>query len=95
MATPETVTITLSDDQDADEIEIPTSLLDLLSEGDEPAPSVVADIAMLGFAQQAHGAVHHAHGEPDDDLVAAEERTMELFEERFGQSYGEMTGHSH
>jgi len=95
MATSETVTITLSDDDSSDEIEVPRTLLDLLGEGEEPPAAVVADIAMLGLAQQAHGAVHHAHGDPDADLQAAEEKIMALFEERFGQTYGEMTGHSH
>jgi hypothetical protein len=95
MATPATVTVTLSADDDADEIEVPRKLLDLLSEGEEPAPAVVADIAMLGLAQQAHGAVHHSHGETSEEVEAAESLTMDLFEERFGQTYGEMTGHSH
>ena len=95
MTDPETVTITLATDEESDKIAVPTALLDLLGEGDDPAPSVVADIAMLGLAQQAHGAVHHAHGDPDADLQAAEAFVMDRFEERFGQSYGEMTGHSH
>jgi hypothetical protein len=50
---------------------------------------------MLSFAQQAHALVHHAPEEPDEEVVANEEKTMELFEERFGQTFGEMTGHSH
>jgi len=50
---------------------------------------------MLGLAQQAHGIVHHSQGEVDDDLQATEELTMELFEKRFGQTYAEVTGHSH
>jgi hypothetical protein len=29
------------------------------------------------------------------DVEAMEELTMELFEERFGQTYAEVTGHSH
>ena len=95
MATTETVSITLSDDDSSDEIEVPRTLLDLLGEGEEPPAAVVADIAMLGLAQQAHGAVHHAHGDPDADLQAAEAFVMDRFEERFGQTYGEMTGHSH
>ncbi|MEF8854173.1 MAG: hypothetical protein V5A24_01555 [Haloarculaceae archaeon] len=95
MATTPTVSVTLSDDESSDEIEVPETLLDLLGEGEEPPAAVVGDIAMLGLAQQIHGAVHHAQGEPDEDLQAAEEQTMDLFEERFGQTYGEMTGHSH
>jgi hypothetical protein len=58
-------------------------------------PDVVGDLAMLGLAQQAHGAVHHGHGEASEELERAESTTMELFEERFGESYAEMTGHDH
>jgi hypothetical protein len=57
--------------------------------------TVVGDLAMLGFVQQAHGIVHHSQGEVGEDLQAAEELAMDLFEERFGQSYAEVTGHSH
>jgi len=93
--TDETVTVTLSTEDASEDIEVATALIDALNEGEETAPAVVADIAMLGLAQQAHGAVHHGHGEPDEALQEAEAVTMELFEERFGQTYGEMTGHSH
>jgi hypothetical protein len=95
MAAPETVTLTLSDGDDSEDVKVPTALVDHLTEGDESAADVVADIAMLGLAQQAHGAVHHAQGDPSEELEAAEAQTMERFEERFGQTFGEMTGHSH
>ena len=55
----------------------------------------MADISLLGLTQQAHGAVHHARGDPSEELQAAEEQLLERFEERFGQSYAEMTGHDH
>ena len=93
--TRETTTVRIETDDSSDELEVPVRVLELLSEeGEEPA-SVVGDLVMLGVAQQAHGIVHHAQGEVDDDLQAAEKRTMELFEERFGQSYAEVTGHNH
>jgi len=91
----ETVTVQLTVGDEDDSIEVPTTLLDILSEGDETAPEVVGDIAMLGIAQQAHGVVHHGHGEVDEAVEAAESLAMELFEERFGRSFGEMTGHDH
>jgi len=94
MAT-DSVTVTISTDDAEDTIEVSTALIDALNEGGESVPAVVGDIAMLGLAQQAHAVVHHSHGEPDEDLVEAEELTMDLFEEHFGQSYGEMTGHQH
>jgi hypothetical protein len=77
------------------ELEVPETLVDMLAEGDEPAPEVLGDIVLFGLAQRAHAAVHHAEGETDETLADAEATTMELFEERFGMTYGEATGHSH
>ena len=71
------------------------ALIDLLGEGNDETPEVVGDIAMLGFTQQAHGAVHHSQGEADERIQEAEALAAELFEERFGQSFAEMTGHDH
>lgn len=91
----DTVTVRLETEDAADELEVPTALIDLLSEGDESVPAVVGDIAMLGIAQQAHGAVHHSHGDAGDEVAAAESLAMDLFEDRFGRSFAEMTGHDH
>jgi hypothetical protein len=91
----ETVSVTLETDGTSDEIEVPVTLVDMLGEGNESVPTVVGDLAILGLAQQAHGVVHHGQGETSPDLKEAEELMMELFEERFGQTYGEVTGHSH
>ena len=93
--TRETTTVRIETDDSSDELEVPVRVLELLSEEDDDPAGVVGDLVMLGVAQQAHGIVHHAQGEVDDDLQAAEKRTMELFEERFGQSYAEVTGHNH
>lgn len=91
----DTVTLTLEADDALDELTVPAELVDLLGEDDESVPEVIGDIAMLGFAQRIHGAVHHAQGEPDADVVALNDHTMELFEERFGTSFADLTGHSH
>jgi hypothetical protein len=93
--TDDTVTVSLHCGEETDGIEVPATLVELLSEEDESATAVVGDLAMLGLAQQAHGIVHHSGDEAGDDLVAMEELTMDLFEERFGRSYAEVTGHSH
>ncbi len=91
----ETVTVTLEAGDAQDEITVAAGILDLLSEEGEDPLEVVGDLAMLGLAQQAHGIVHHSHGDVGEEIEKAEALTMELFEERFGQSFGEMTGHSH
>jgi hypothetical protein len=92
----DTVTVRLeTDDDGSDAIEVPRAVVEMLGEADEDTTTVVGDLAMLGIAQQAHALVHHSHGETDAALEEAEELAMDLFEERFGQTYGEVTGHSH
>ncbi|WP_137287338.1 DUF7545 family protein [Halorussus salinisoli] len=93
----ETVTYTIeSPDGDSEDLTLPKGVVDLLREDEsETDTEVLGDLTMLSFAQQAHALVHHAQQEPDEEVLANEEKTMELFEERFGQSFGEMTGHSH
>ena len=91
----ETVTVTLESDDKHDELELPVAAVDLLDENDEGAPTVVGDLAILGVAQQLHGAIHHAEGEVGPEIEEAEQKTMEVFEERFGRSFAEMTGHDH
>lgn len=92
----ETVTVRLeTDDDGSDAIDVPRAVVEMLGEADEDTTTVVGDLAMLGVAQQAHALAHHSHGEPDAALEDAEELAMDLFEERFGQSYEEVTGHSH
>ena len=91
----DTVTLTIEGDSDADELTVPSDLLDLLREGDETDPAVVGDIAMFGLAQRIHGAVHHGQGDADQEIQDLEELTLDLFEERFGASFAELTGHDH
>lgn len=96
MADPsDTVTLTVESEEGSDEVTLPAELIDLLKEGEETPAQVVGDLAMMGCAQRIHATVHHSQGEVDPNIQRLEELTMELFEERFGASYGEMTGHSH
>jgi division protein CdvB (Snf7/Vps24/ESCRT-III family) len=95
MTDAETVTLTFEADDGSDELEVPTAIVDALREADEPVAEVVADISVLGLAQQAHGIVHHSHGDVEPALASAEEDILDTFEERFGQTYAEMTGHDH
>ena len=91
----DTVTLTIEGAETSDELTVPSALLDLLREDTEPNPQVVGDIAMFGLAQRIHGAVAHGQGEPDQEIQDLETLTLELFEERFGASFAELTGHDH
>ncbi len=91
----ETVTLTIDAESGSDELTVPAALVDLLSEGDQSAPEVVGDVALFGMAQRIHAAVHHSQDDSGEDLQDLEELTMDVFEDRFGMTYGEATGHSH
>lgn len=91
----DTVELTIDGPDGDDSVELPTHLVELLSEGNQSAADVVGDLALFGCAQRIHATVHHSEGEVDEDLAATEEVTMDLFEERFDASYGELTGHQH
>ena len=91
----ETVTLSIEGDAETDEVTLPIEMLDLLREADESDAEVVGDLALFSCAQRIHATVHHAEGGDTERYRAIEERTMALFEERFGASYGELTGHDH
>jgi len=79
-----------------DEIELPEGILHLLSEDDDDSMAqVVGDIAVMAFASRAHAIAHHQEGEPNAEISELEEETMDVFEDRFGMTYGEATGHQH
>lgn len=91
----DTVTLQISGPDGDDEVTLSAALVEMLAEGDEHAAEVVGDLALFGCAQRAHASVHHGQGEAPQELQDAESVTMELFEERFGASYAELTGHQH
>jgi hypothetical protein len=91
----ETVTVTIETEDNTDELEVPAEAIDLLNESDDGVPTVLGDLALLGVAQQIHGIIHHTQEDVGADVEAAEKKTMELFEERFGQSFADMMGHDH
>jgi hypothetical protein len=82
-------------DGDTDELELPEGLVDALAEQGEAPTTVVAEIALLSFVQRSHAIVHHAEGDVPADLAEINEKAEALFEERFGMTFGEATGHSH
>jgi hypothetical protein len=95
MADDTTVTVTVEGPDGTDEVTLPAGLMGMLAEDGETSAEVVGDLALFSCAQRIHATVHHAEGEPSEELEAVEAQTMELFEQRFGMSYGEATGHSH
>lgn len=90
-------TFTIEDpDGNTDDVTLPVGLVDLFAEeGDESNAQVVGDIALMAFAQRAHAVVHHSEEQVDDELEAIEQAALDQFEERFGQTFGEATGHQH
>ena len=83
-----------SPDGDADEIELPVGLVDVLAEQGEEKSTVAADVTLMGFVQRAHAIAHHGQGDAEDiDEIA--DTAEELFEQRFGVSFAEATGHQH
>ena len=91
----DTVTLTIEGKTADDELTVPSELVDMLREDDQSDPEVVGDLVLMGMAQRTHGAVAHAEGEADRAMVELDELTMELFEDRFGASFAELTGHNH
>ena len=83
-----------SDDGTADEVTVPAGLVDLVAEGGQSPAETVGDVVLLSFASRAHHVVHHGEG-ADEELEAQEEVVMDLFEERFGVTFAEATGHHH
>lgn len=91
----ETVTLRIEGDDESNDVTLPTAMLDLLREEGESDPEIVGDLALFSCAQRIHATVHHAEGGDTERYRTIEEQTMELFEDRFGATYGELTGHDH
>jgi hypothetical protein len=92
----DTVSFTVSDGEESEEFEAPAAIIDALREdGDESAAAVAGDIAMMGLTSRAHMIAHHGDGEAPEEIQEAESAALDLFEERFGMTYEEATGHSH
>lgn len=90
-------TFTIEDaDGNTDELTLPSELVGLFAEAeDESDAQVVADIALMAFSQRAHAVVAHGEGEPSEELQEIESATLEKFEDRFGQTFADATGHQH
>ncbi len=90
-----TVTLQIEGEEDVDEVTLPKEMLELMREAGESDAEIVGDLALFSCAQRIHATVHHADGGDTERYRSIEQQTMELFEERFGASYAELTGHSH
>jgi len=91
-----TQTYTIQDPEgEADTVELPANLVELMREGDESGATVIGDVVLQAFAQQAHARVHHAEGGVSDEMQEANDTVEELFEDRFGISLSEAMGHQH
>ncbi|MFO7925198.1 MAG: DUF7545 family protein [Halobacteriota archaeon] len=91
----DTVTLRIEGDGEEDEVTLPAEMLELMREDDETDPEIVGDLALFSCAQRIHATVHHAEGGDTERYRSIEELTMELFEDRFGATYAELTGHQH
>lgn len=92
----EEVTFTVSGPDGDDDFTVPVGLVDMLAEADDESQAqVVADLALMSFAQRAHMIGHHGQDEVGADFEALEAAVMDRFEERFGMTFGEATGHQH
>ncbi|WP_138005847.1 DUF7545 family protein [Halalkalirubrum salinum] len=94
MADTETYTIE-GPEGDSDTVELPAGLVDTLAEQGEEPSKVISDIVLQALAQHAHALAHHSQGETPPELVKMNETAEELFEERFGVTLAEATGHQH
>jgi hypothetical protein len=92
----EEVTFTVSGPDGDDEFSVPEGLVEMLAEDDDESQAqVVADLALMSFAQRAHMISHHGEGDVGPAFEAMEQAVLDRFEERFGMTFGEATGHQH
>lgn len=82
-------------DGSTETVTLPTALISMFNEAGDPPAAVIGDIVQIAFTQRAHMIVSHSDGEVDEETEAIERHARDLFEDRFGQSFAEMTGHDH
>jgi hypothetical protein len=91
----EDVTVTVEADGEDDTIEIPAGLIDRLREEGETRADVVGSITLMALTGRAHALLHHVEEESGEELHDIEDVMQDRFEDRFGMTYAEATGHEH
>jgi hypothetical protein len=92
----DTIRVAVETETDGDELELPESLVDLYREDPEETDAqIAADMLVMAFSERAHALAHHGEGEGLENIEAIEGEMLDLFEDRFGVTYAEATGHSH
>ncbi len=92
----DTIPVTVETDQAANELELPAEILELYREdADETNAQIAGDMLVMAFTERAHALAHHSEGEDMGEIADIESDMLEVFEDRFGVSYAEATGHSH
>lgn len=92
----ETLTLTIgTDDGDEETVEVSAEMIDLLKEGDQSPAAVAGDLLVMDLSNRIHHMSHHGQGPEGADMDGMEETMMAIFEDRFGQTFAEATGHDH
>lgn len=91
----ETTTVRIAVEDGEEEIELPAGVLEVLGEGGQASAETVGDLLAVDCTHRLHGLVHHGDGEPDPRARELEGAMRESFEDRFGASFAELTGHEH
>lgn len=82
-------------DGSTDAVTLPDGLVTMFNEAGDPPARVVGDLVQVAFTQRVHAIVHHSEDDVDAELESLEEQALDLFEDRFGRSFEEVTGHQH
>ena len=91
----DTLSVEISVNGEQTRFDLPAGLVDRLSEPGDSRATVVADIAVMAFTGRAHALAHHGEGDADQAVADIEADMLDRFEDRFGLTYAEATGHSH
>lgn len=92
----DSLTVTLEVGSETEEIELPADIVDLYrEEANESDAQVIADMLVMAFSERAHAIAHHGEGGDEETIQRIEDDMMAIFEDRFGMTYAEATGHSH